>query len=497
MQIKYSANRKQPSLPLRSCASPPSFFPIFDSHPKQKLMIKRIAIILFGIILWFLPHPEAIDPQAWHLFAIFITAIFAVVFNVFHVLLSSVFALVVTILTGVLEPADAFSGFSNSIILLIIIAFLIAKAVVKSGLGERIALLIIRRFGHTTLGLGYSLIAADFVISPAFPSNTARSGLLFPVVLSVAKANGSEPDMPERKKTGAFLMFVSMFGIGLSSAMFLTAMAANPAGAEMAKEFGVNITFGNWALAAFVPTIASGIIIPWAIYKMYPPDVKLTPEAPEFARNLLHDKGPMSRDEWITAGVFVLLVVSWAVSDHFVLDKTAIAFLGLGLLMVTGVFTPTDMKKEGEALSTMIWFAILFTLSTYLNELGFMGYVGNELADAISGFSWPVAFVILILTYVLIHYLFVSQTAHLLALFGVFMGAGVSLGVPPVLMAFMLLFATNFFSVITPQGSSHNILYLSSGYMDLRDVYLHGGINTFIAFLIYITLGTAWILLVF
>ena len=183
-------------------------------------------------------------------------------------------------------------------------------------------------------------------------------------------------------------MFVSMFGVGLSSALFLTAMAANPAGAEMAKEFGVNITFGNWFLASVVPTLSAGVLIPWAIYKLYPPDVKRTPEAPAFASQSLKAKGKMSRDEWITAGVFILLVITWALSDLIGMNKTAIAFLGLGLLMVTGVFTPQDMKNEGEALSTMIWFAILFTLSTFLNKLGFMGYVGNKLAETISGVSW-------------------------------------------------------------------------------------------------------------
>ena len=56
-------------------------------------------------------------------------------------------------------------------------------------------------------------------------------------------------------------------------------------------------------------------------------------------------------------------------------------------------------------------------------------------------------------------YLFVSQTAHLLALFGVFMDVGVKVGVPAMPLALLLLFATNFFSAITPQASSANLLF--------------------------------------
>ena len=77
----------------------------------------------------------------------------------------------------------------------------------------------------------------------------------------------------------------------------------------------------------------------------------------------------------------------------------------------------------------------------------------------------PAAGLILVVAYVLLHYLFVSQTAHLLALFGVFLDVGVKLGVPPAPLAFQLLFATNYFSVIAPQGSSANLLFAGSGFL--------------------------------
>ena len=47
-------------------------------------------------------------------------------------------------------------------------------------------------FGRSTLGLGYSIFLVDGVIAPAFPSNTARSGVLYPLVLSLAEAAGAQ-----------------------------------------------------------------------------------------------------------------------------------------------------------------------------------------------------------------------------------------------------------------------------------------------------------------
>src|SRR5262249_18698641 len=155
----------------------------------------------------------------------------------------------------------------------------------------------------------------------------------------------------------------------------------------------------------------------------------------------------------------------WASAARLTLDSTAVAFLGLGILLGSGVLTLDDIAKEGDVLATYIWFAVLFTLSSQLNELGFMGYLGQRLAGSLSGMPVILAGLVLVGAYVLLHYVFVSQTAHLLALFGVFLDVGVKLGVPATPLAFQLLFATNYFSAITPQGSSANLLFTGSGFL--------------------------------
>ena len=83
-----------------------------------------------------------------------------------------------------------------------------------------------------------------------------------------------------------------------------------------------------------------------------------------------------------------------------------------------------------------------------------MGYVGERLASSLGGLSWTILYVTLIVLYVVIHYLFVSQTSQVLALFGVFLDVGTGGGVPLPLMSFGLLFASSYFSVITPQGEA-------------------------------------------
>jgi divalent anion:Na+ symporter, DASS family len=352
---------------------------------------------------------------------------------------------------------------------------------------------MVSRFGRSTLGLSYSIFLLDAVIAPAFPSNTARSGVLYPLALSLANAAGATPDNPERRKLGAFLMYSGMASLSVSSALWLTAMAANPLGTETAKRFGVEMGFGRWLLAASVPTLCAMALLPLVLYRLIGPEVRSTPDAPAAARRALADLGPLTRPEWTVLAVFVGMVALWGAAATLGLDSTAIAFLGLGALLATDVITPTDIAGQGDVLATFIWFAVLFTLSSQLNQLGFMAFLGGRLADALAGLAAPTAGLILVVAYIALHYLFVSQTAHLLALFGVFLEVGVRLGVNPTVLAFQLLFATNYFSVITPQGSSANLLFAGSGYLTQGELYRLGALTTAITFVVYAVVGTPWL----
>jgi DASS family divalent anion:Na+ symporter len=458
--------------------------------------IPRLAVLALAVAIWIIPPPEGLTVPAWRLFAIFIAAIASVIAGALPMLTASVFAAAAAVLTGLLTPVQAYSGFANSSILLIVIAFLVARAVVKCGLGQRLGHFFVSWFGRSTLGLSYSIFLVDGLIAPAFPSNTARAGVLYPLVVGVAEAGGATPANPSRRRLGGYLMFSGMVSLSLSSALWFTAMVANPLGAELARSAGVQITFVSWLIASSIPTLTAMFLMPWLLQRIMKPEVSSTPDAPAAAKRALAALGPLSRDERIVAVTFVGMVALWAAAGFVGLDSTAIAFLGLGILLATGVLTPADIAQEGDVLATFIWFAVLFTLSGQLNEMGFMGYLGERLASALGGYGPIPVYLVLMVAYILLHYLFVSQTAHVLALFAVFLDVGVKLGVPAAPLAFMLLFASNFFSVISPQGSSANLLFTGSGYLSQGELYRLGALTTAISLAIYLLVATPWLMFV-
>ena len=460
------------------------------------LLLQRAAPFAIAIGIWFTPVPAGLTAPAWHLFAVFTAAIVAVLVGAFPLLTAAMIAAGTVVLTGTITPAQAFSGFANTSVLLVVVAFIVAQAVVKSGLGRRISLFMVSHFGGSSLGLAYSIVLTDTVIAPAFPSNTARGGVLFPIVLSVSKGAGSEPDDPEGRRLGGYLMFCGMASLAATSALWMTATSANPVAVQIAQKFGIEIGFGSWLLASCVPALVAIAMLPLLVAKLFPPRVGATPEAPAAARKELAGMGTMSRDERITAVTFAVMVAGWIFADTLKINVTSTAFMGLGVLLAAGVLTLDDIAKQGDTLATFLWLAVLFALSGQLNELGFMGYVGERLASRLGGLSWPATYVTLIVLYVGIHYLFVSQTSQVLALFGVFLDVGIRGGVPAPLMAFGLLFASSYFSVITPQGGSQNIIFAASGYLTQRELYRLGFLTTLAFLAVFLLVGTPWVLFV-
>jgi DASS family divalent anion:Na+ symporter len=253
-------------------------------------------------------------------------------------------------------------------------------------------------------------------------------------------------------------MFCGMASLSVSSALWLTATSANPIGVSLVP----NRAAGQFRLLV-AGRIGAGAgrdrLLPLLLYRLFPPGVTATPDAPHAAREALQEMGSLSRDERITAVVFGVMVCAWILAGPLQPQPDGGRHRRPRDLLATRVLTLEDIYLQGGTLATFLWLAVLFALSGQLNEMGFMSYVGERLASMLGDLDWPVAYVVLLLLYVLMHYMFVSQSAQVLALLGVFLDVGVQTGVPVHLMGFALLFASSYFSTLTPQGGSQNVIF--------------------------------------
>lgn len=470
----------------------PFSFPNFSWHGVN--FGPLVLTVLVGVAIWFTPSPEGVDPKAWQLLAIFVATIVGIISKPLPMGAVAIAGMMATAVTGTLTIGQSLSGFGNTVIWLIVLAFFVARGFIKTGLGARIAYLFVALLGKKTLGLSYGLIASDLVLAPAIPSNTARAGgVVYPILRSLAKAYGSEPDDGTARKIGAYLTKVAFQGTVITSAMFLTAMAANPLAASLAGDLGVTITWTGWAVAAVVPGLVSLVVIPMLIYRLYPPEIKETPAAAQMARDELKKMGPMSLNEWLMLGVFVMLLVLWIFAPQLGnLSATTAALIGLVALLILGVLTWKDVLTETGAWDTLVWFSALVMMATFLNSLGLITWFGDGVAGTVQGMNWMWAFLALSLVYFYSHYLFASNTAHVSAMYAAFLAVAIAVGTPPLLAALVLAFFSNLFSSMTHYGTGPAPVLFGSGYVELGDWWKIGFVVSVVNIVIWLGIGGVW-----
>ena len=318
---KGNGNDKRERSPTRVFGPNCFFEPEALSCQQMKSLSPRMIVALL-LLLGFafsqlITMPAPLTAADWNIFLLFFLTIVGVLWQPYPIGTIVIISLGLGCLTGILTLDQTLRGFSSSVTWIIIAAFLFARSFIKTGLGRRIALYFIRAIGSSSLRLGYALCLTDLVLAPVTASNTARSGgIIFPVARALALEFKSEPESSPRR-IGAYLLFTAYQSNVVTSAMFLTAMAANALTVQFARDVaGVEITWILWMQAAIVPGLVSLAIVPWIIHRLYPPELRATPEAITYANRELKVLGDWDPQEKILAVVFLLLGGTWPL-PHF------------------------------------------------------------------------------------------------------------------------------------------------------------------------------------
>jgi DASS family divalent anion:Na+ symporter len=417
------------------------------------------------VSLWFVPVLGLTDPQR-HLLAIFVATIVALVAHPVPMGVSALAAMTLLALTKTLPAARVLAGFSNLTVWLVFSAFLFARAVTVTRLGQRIAYYFIHRFGKSPLTLGYSLAAADVVLAPFVPSDTARGGgIMFPVTRSVAQAAGSEPG-ETATRLGAFLMLVGFHATYTASGTFLTGMAANPLIAEFAtKGAHVELTWARWIAGSCVPALLTLVLVPRLVHRLVPPTIDDIAAVRAHAQAQLAALGPMRRAERWLGVVMLAVMAGWVTSPWHGLHNTVVALAGVCTLLLAGVLTWDDLLAERRAWDALIWFAPLLMMADALNEAGVIRVLSGTFFASLHGLPWLAALPLLAMTYLYLHYGFASMTAHVTALYPGFIAAAVLAGAPPLLAAMLLGYFSSLDASLTHYGTGSAPIFFGAGYV--------------------------------
>ncbi|WJV62182.1 DASS family sodium-coupled anion symporter [Pectobacteriaceae bacterium CE70] len=463
-----------------------------------------VIILIIAGIFWHITPPTGLKPAAWHSAVIFVSTIICIVANVLPIGAIGIISITLFALTYAAGDTTAsasiqtaLSDLNSSLIWLIVVAFMIARGFIKTGLGRRIALQMIRMLGKRTLGLAYGLAFADLVLSPAMPSNTARcGGVIYPIADSLARSFDSKPEDASRSKIGTFLITCIGNVNDVTAAMFMTGYTGNLLAVKLAANAGITITWGSWFVAAVVPCMISLLLVPWCVYILVKPEIRHTPEAPKLAISELDKMGKMSRGEWLMAATVLILLVLWIFGGVLGVNATTASFVGLSILLLTGVLNWEDVKSEKGAWDTLIWFAALLMMANQLKRLGFTTWfgdlIGSNISHMMGNTSWVLVLLLLNAAYFYTHYFFASGNAQIAALYAVFLGVGISLHIPAAPMAMMLAFTSSLYCSLTQYTHARGPILFGSGYVPTVVWWRTGFAISLVNQAIFMSAGLLW-----
>lgn len=465
-------------------------------------MWKLGVLVLIPLIIFLIPPPEGLPLLAWRLFGLYLTAIVGLVLKPYSepvILLASVAASAVTIGNTAVPKEQAIkmgqvlSGYQSGTTWLVFAAFTLSAAFVTTGLGKRIAYYLIGKMGSTTLGLGYVTVFLDLLIAPATPSNTARAGgIVFPIINSVASALGSEPGTSPRK-AGHYLMINIYMVTKTTSYMFLTAMAPNAlALSMMAPILKIDLSWGQWALAAAVPGLLCLLLTPLIIYFCYPPELKKVNNK-EISTKGLQELGPMKQSEKMLAVLFLMALGGWVFSKQLHIDASTVALCVMAAALVINVVSWDDVLKNKGGWNTLIWYGGIIGLSSTLTKAGFFAWLADTLqANLNFGDHNTLALLAILFLSVAIRYLFASGGAYVAAMVPVFATVGAVAGANPMLLALGLLFSNAYGGAMTHYGGAAAPIIFGAGYNDTKSWWIVGAIIGFGSLIVHCTVGIAW-----
>lgn len=468
--------------------------------PPRRSAWAAVVPILVCVAVAVLPVPDGLTVNAWRYFALFLGVILGLILEPVPTPIIAVLGVTVAAALDLVgkTPADsvkwALSGFSNSIVWLILAAYMFGLGYEKTGLGRRIALSLVRALGRTTLGLGYAVALSDILLGPFMPSNTARSGgTIYPIIRHIPEVFGSRPGESARK-IGSYIMWTGLATTAVTSSLFLTANAPNLLGLDLVrKATKIEVTWREW----FIGFLPIGVIllaaVPVLTYVLYPPRIRTSDDAQRWAARELVELGPITRRELTMAALAVIALVLWIFAGSR-LEATTVALGVVVIMTLTGVITWDDLVGYTQAWSMLLWFGTLVALADGLKIVGFLDWFATHTAGLVH--DLPVTWVVLafVAIYYIVHYVFASLTAHATALLPVFLAAALTVkGLPMKQLSVMLCYTSGLSAALTPYASGPSAIFYGSGYLPTRAFWRLGLVFGLIFLAVYFAIGMPYL----
>jgi len=456
-----------------------------DRRPLWRLLAERTyrpVVLLLGFAAYLairaMPAQPGLSPAGQKAFAVFVLCLVYWVTSALPLMVTSLLAMVLLPTTGVLSARDTYALFGNEAVFFILGAFILAAALMKCGLSGRIAVTILRRFGHTPRTLLLSLFVMNAFLS-FFMSEHAVAAMTFPITVEIARvlrlARG-------RSNYGRALFLAMAWGTQIGGIGTLLGGGRAPLAIGMLREAtGQTYSFGEWTLAA-LPIVGVLLLAGWMVMLRFCPiDIASVRDADAIIAEKSLRMGRLSHREQAIGAIMLATLVAWIVGGEEV-GLASIALAGVIAIFVFRLLKWPDVEPFVNW-GVLLMYGGAIALGSALNRSGASAWLAGLTVSRWA--ATPVQVVALVAAIGILLTEAMSHSAVVALLMPVALGIAQQYGIDPRVMAPVVALPSGL-AFTLPVGTPGNAIAYSSGYLRLRDMLLPGFLMVVIAWAAFV-----------
>jgi sodium-dependent dicarboxylate transporter 2/3/5 len=458
---------------------------VIDTRPLWRVLADRTyrpLMLALGLVAFLVARavdtPEGLSDVGQRALAVFVLCLVYWVTNVIPLVATSLLAMVLLPITGVLSPKDTYALFGNEAVFFILGAFILAAALMKCGLSTRIAVLVLRRFGHTPRSLLLSLFLMNAFMA-FFMSEHAVAAMTFPITIEIA----SVLKLARRQSNYGRALFLAMaWGTQIGGIATLLGGGRAPLALGMLRDAtGQSYTFAQWTLAAW-PIVAVLLVAGWiVIIRFFPIDIASVRDADAIIADKSLRLGRMSAKERAIASIMGLTLAAWIVGgEEFGLASIALA--GVVAILLLRILTWPDVEQYVNW-GVLLMYGGAIALGSALNRSGAAAWIAHVTVSRWA--TSPAQVIALIGAAGILLTEAMSHSAVVALLMPVALGIAPQFGIDPRVMAPAVALPSGL-AFTLPVGTPGNAIAYSSGYLNLRDMLIPGAILVAVAWAAFV-----------
>lgn len=410
--------------------------------------------------------PEGLTEEGLKAIAVFGLSLVLWVTHLLPLAITGLLAIVLIALMGVMTSKEVYALFGNEAVFFILGALILASGILKTGLSSRLALIILNLFGSSSRSLVAGIFLTSAFLSFWMPEH-AVAAMMFPIVLEIARGLNLKPLESNYGKA----LFISLaWGAIIGGVATFLGGARNPLAIAILNETtGRTIGFFEWMLAV-VPIV---LVLLAVAYTLISISFRGGSEEIGRAKKLIIEKkiklGRVTYEEYMVGIIMIVTIFSWMFFSNSI-GIANIAILSVVALFVFKLVSWKDVELYVNW-GIILMYGGAICLGAAITKSGAALWAGDFLIG--SWVSTPFTMIVVFALLAILLTECVSNTAIVAILLPLGISLSKSFGIDPKIMTYAVAVPAGF-AFILPMGTPPTAIALSSGYLKLRDLIVHG-----------------------